>query len=78
MEKTRLTPSAETVRLRSFMGRAYMMDLAVLAETSDVVICTASAMGCRLLAVMVGWERVVKQGDWVNVDGEYGWEGIAW
>ncbi|KAK4154730.1 cytochrome P450 [Chaetomidium leptoderma] len=43
-------PSAETLRLRSLVGRAYMMDLAVLADASDVIVCTVSAVGCRLLA----------------------------
>jgi hypothetical protein len=77
-EKTRLPPSAETLRLRSYIGRAYMMDLAVLDGASDVVICTVSAMGCRLLAVMMGWETAFESGNWVNIDGDYGWTGISW
>ncbi|KAK0624695.1 hypothetical protein B0T17DRAFT_616885 [Bombardia bombarda] len=52
----RRATSPETIRLRSLMGRAYVMDLAVLADASDVVVCTVSAVGCRLLAVMMGWE----------------------
>jgi hypothetical protein len=76
-EKTRLAPSAETLRLRTLIGRAYMMDLAVLAGASDTVICTVSAMGCRLLAVMMGWEAAFESGNWVNIDGSYGWAGIA-
>ncbi|KJZ73554.1 hypothetical protein HIM_07110 [Hirsutella minnesotensis 3608] len=71
-------PSEETLKLRSFIGRAYMMDLAVLAGASDKVVCAVSAMGCRLLGVMMGWERAMEQGDWVNVDGEYGWSGLRW
>ncbi|KAK3901919.1 hypothetical protein C8A05DRAFT_34395 [Staphylotrichum tortipilum] len=68
--------SAETLRLRSLVGRAYMMDLTVLAEVSDVMVCTVSAAGCRLLAVMMGWESAVEEGNWVNIDGGYEWMGI--
>lgn len=74
---THADPSAETIRLRSLIGRAYMMDLAVLADVSDVVICTVSATGCRLLAVMMGWESAMEKGNWVNVDGRYAWTGIS-
>jgi hypothetical protein len=72
----RSTPSAETTRLRSLVGRAYMMDLAVLAGASDAVICTVSAMGCRILAVMMGWESASEKGNWVNIDGWYEWTGL--
>ncbi|KAG7293156.1 hypothetical protein NEMBOFW57_003202 [Staphylotrichum longicolle] len=71
-------PSAETLRLRSLVGRAYMMDLAVLADASDVIVCTVSAVGCRLLAVMMGWESAMDEGNWVNIDGGYGWMGLEW
>ncbi|KAK3300257.1 uncharacterized protein B0H64DRAFT_10723 [Chaetomium fimeti] len=71
-------PSAETLRLRSLVGRAYVMDLTVLADASDVVVCTVSAVGCRLLAVMMGWERAMDEGNWVNIDGGYGWLGLEW
>ncbi len=69
-------PSEQTVKLRSFIGRAYMMDLAVLAGASDKVVCAVSATGCRLLAVMMGWEEGIAGGRWVNVDGEYPWRGV--
>lgn len=71
-------PSEETLRLRSYVGRAYIMDLAVLAGASDNIVCAVSAMGCRLLAVMMGWEESIRGGRWVNVDGGYGWAGINW
>lgn len=71
-------PSPETRRLRSLVGRAYMMDLAVLAEASDVVVCTVSAVGCRLLAVMMGWESAMEEGNWVNIEGGNGWLGVDW
>lgn len=71
-------PSEQTLLLRSLVGRAYMMDLAVLSGASDQVVCAVSSMGCRLLAVMMGWEEAVDKGHWVNVDGSYEWTGINW
>ncbi|KAG9249865.1 uncharacterized protein F5Z01DRAFT_440567 [Emericellopsis atlantica] len=71
-------PSEQTIKLRSLIGRAYMMDLAVLAGASDGVICAVSAMGCRLLGVMMEWDKGVGGAGWVNVDGAYGWTGIDW
>jgi hypothetical protein len=76
-EARRFPPSAETLRLRSLVGRAYLMDLAVLAGASDAVVCTVSAVGGRLLAVMMGWEKAFERDGWVNIDGEYGWTGVA-
>ncbi|KAK1830016.1 hypothetical protein QBC39DRAFT_412110 [Podospora conica] len=67
----------EATRLRSLVGRAYMMDLAVLADSSDAVVCTASAVGCRLLAVMMGWGSAMERGDWRNIDGGMGWVGVT-
>ncbi|KAI1390153.1 uncharacterized protein F4822DRAFT_401019 [Hypoxylon trugodes] len=75
--QTTLKPSAETMRLRMLIGRAYMMDLAVLGQASDSVICTMSAMGCRLLAVIMGWEKAMEQGRWVNIDGDFQWTALA-
>lgn len=72
------SPSEEMLRLRSLVGRAYMMDMAVLAGASDKVVCAVSAMGCRLLAVMMGWERAMVHQDWVNIDGGYAWNGLIW
>lgn len=71
---------AETIRLRSLVGRAYLMDLAVLADLTEGggVVCAVGAMGCRLLAVMMGAERAFAKGEWVNVDGEFGWTGATW
>jgi hypothetical protein len=75
-ELKRSPPGEDTTRLRSMMGRAYMMDLAVLADASDFVICTVSAMGCRLLAVMMGWDSAFASGRWINIDGDYGWMAV--
>lgn len=71
-------PSEQTLQLRSLVGRAYMMDLAVLSTASDSVVCAVSTMGCRLLGVMMQWEKGVGGEGWVNVDGGFGWTGIAW
>ncbi|KAK0631816.1 hypothetical protein B0T14DRAFT_532416 [Immersiella caudata] len=69
-------PLEATLRLRSLVGRAYLMDLAVLADASDHVVCTASAAGCRLLAVMMGWEEAMEKGRWVNIDKGASWGGV--
>ncbi|UNI21107.1 hypothetical protein JDV02_007125 [Purpureocillium takamizusanense] len=71
-------PSEQTLKLRSFLGRAYAMDLAVLAGASDKVVCAVSATGCKLLGVMLGWERGMERGAWVNIDGGYSWSGLSW
>lgn len=72
----------DSLRLRSLVGRAYAMDLAVLAdmtsEPGSGVVCAVSSTGCRLLAVMMGYERAFRRGEWRNVDGEFGWNGFAW
>ncbi|KAM7207704.1 hypothetical protein V8F20_001971 [Naviculisporaceae sp. PSN 640] len=69
-------PSQETLRLRSLVGRAYVMDLAVLSDASDAIVCAVSSVGCRLLAVMMGWDSAIERGNWVNIDGGYGWLGV--
>jgi hypothetical protein len=76
-EKTASSP--ETLKMREFVGRAYLLDLAVLGEVSSGgIVCTVSSTGCRLLAVMMGWERAVEQKTWRNVDGLWDWKGIIW
>lgn len=75
--QTTFEPSAETMRLRGLIGRAYVMDLAVLGQASDVVICTMSAMACRLLAVIMGWEKSMDERKWVNIDGHYQWTPLS-
>jgi hypothetical protein len=35
-------------------------------------------MGCKLLAVMMGWENAIVKGRWVNIDGDFEWKGVAW
>jgi len=75
---TNLSPTEEALRLRELLGRAYLMDLAVLGGASDRVLCTVSSMGCRLLAVMMGWEHAMEKYGWVNIDGDFDWRGVAW
>ena len=72
-------PTTEAaVHLRELVGRAYLLDLAVLGRVSDKLVCTVSATGCRLLAVMMGWDRAVVESGWVNIDGDFEWRGVAW
>lgn len=75
---TTLPPTQEALRLRELVGRAYLMDLTVLGQISDKVVCTVSATGCRLLAVMMGWEKSIEQGGFVNIDGDFEWRGVSW
>jgi hypothetical protein len=56
----------------------HLLDLAVLGRASDKLVCTVSATGCRLLAVMMGWDRAVGEGSWVNIEGDFDWRGVAW
>lgn len=74
----RLPPTDAALHLRGLLGRAYLMDLAVLGHSSDKLVCTVSSMGCRLLAVMMGWERAIDKKGWVNIDGDFDWRGVAW
>ncbi|KUJ22498.1 uncharacterized protein LY89DRAFT_664314 [Mollisia scopiformis] len=75
---TKLPPTEEALRLRELVGRAYLMDLAVLGRASDRIVCTVSSMGCKVLAVMMGWESAVVDGRWVNIDGDFEWRGVSW
>lgn len=68
----RSNPTKEALQLRELLGRAYLLDLAMLAQ-SDKVVCGVSANACRILAVMLGWERAFEKNDWVNIDGGYQW-----
>jgi hypothetical protein len=65
------------MRLRELVGRAYLLDLAVVGK-ADAVICTVSSSACRILAVILGWESAINEGNWRNVDGEFDWRGVNW
>lgn len=71
----RTNPTKEALQLRELLGRAYLLDLAMLAQ-SDKVVCGVSSNACRILAVMLGWKRAFENGDWINVDGDYGWRAL--
>lgn len=70
---------AQTRQLREFVGRAYVLDLAVLAAAADGFVCAVSSATCRVLGVVAGWEAVTAAGGrgsesaWVNVDDGRGW-----
>jgi hypothetical protein len=70
--------NSNVLRIREGLARAYLLDLKVLGELSDHVVCGVSAIGCRILAVLMGWERGIKQGGWESVDGDFDWVGILW
>ncbi|KAF2832047.1 hypothetical protein CC86DRAFT_280304 [Ophiobolus disseminans] len=66
--------------LRELVGRAYLLDLAVLGK-ADTVVCTVSSVSCRLLGVMLGWESMLGKDSekrWRNVDGSFEWKGVVW
>lgn len=68
-------PSELSLKLRQLVARAYLLDLKILGQ-SDAVVCAVSSMGCRLLGVMMGWEKGMIKGKWKNVDGDYGWRAM--
>ena len=63
------------LQMRELVGRAYLLDLAILGE-SDGVVCAVSSASCRLLGVMLGWDAI-KDGRWMNVDDgrPWSWDG---
>jgi hypothetical protein len=68
-------PTEAAMKMRQIVGRAYLLDLAVLGQ-SDAIVCGISSAGCRVLGVMVGWDRI-KLDEWRNVDGKFGWQGLV-
>ena len=76
----RATPSAKAVAARELLARSYLLDMKILGEATDGVVCAVSAVACRLLAVMMGWERAIERRQWMNIDrpGDWDWTGIMW
>lgn len=70
-------PSTQALEVRGLIGRAYLLDLAVLGQ-ADRVVCGVSSNSCRILAVMMGWEKAIVRGEWMNVDGDWDWSDIVW
>jgi hypothetical protein len=64
-----------TARMRELVGRAYVLDLAILGA-SDGVVCAVSSASCRVLGAMLGWDAI-KDGRWMNVDDgrPWSWDG---
>ncbi|KAL8731755.1 MAG: hypothetical protein Q9166_003202 [cf. Caloplaca sp. 2 TL-2023] len=76
-ERPTTAPNEESLRLREYVGRAYLLDLKVVGN-ADRVVCGVSSFGCRILGVMKGWEEVQEGGGWRSVDGGYGgWVGLV-
>jgi hypothetical protein len=80
-------PSDAALRLRELIGRAYLLDIAVLGSASDSIVCGVSSVTCRLLGVMMGWDAIIAgqrsaggstRHVWKNVDGDFEWKGIIW
>ena len=76
------TDPRDTQQMREYIARSYLLDLAILSRASERVICVASSSGCRILGIMMGWDRIVgsaRKGGmngWVNVD--YGVREVDW
>jgi hypothetical protein len=68
--------SNEAMQMRELVGRAYLLDLAVLGR-ADAVVCAVSSAACRVLAVMMGYHKAIQKGLWKNVDGGYPWQGLV-
>ena len=71
----RTQPTEEARQLREFIGRAYLLELSILGH-SDRVVCAVSSYTCRILAVMMGWDRAFERGHWKNVDGNHDWRAL--
>lgn len=65
----------QAMALRQLVGRGYLLDLAVLGN-ADAVVCASSSAACRVLGVMMGWDKVAG-GSWRNVDANryWSWDG---
>lgn len=67
---------------RAQMGKSYVMDLKIMGELAaragGSAICDISSVTCRLLAVIMGWQKGILDGGWVNIDGDFDWNGVDW
>lgn len=68
-------PTKEALQVRELIGRSYLLDLTTLAD-SDRIVCAVSSHTCRILAVMMGWDRAINKAHWVNIDGNFEWRGF--
>jgi len=60
------------------MAREYFRDVKILGETAGKLFCGGNGNTCRVLAVVMGWQKAVEEEGWVNVDGGGGWFGVDW
>jgi hypothetical protein len=74
-----------TVEERVIMGQEFLIQLRVVAELAarggvdkGGVLCASGSATCRLLAVMLGWEKAIENERWKDVDGDMGWSGVDW
>lgn len=70
-----------SVEERVEVGRRYVRDLKTLGEMAGrkgCAVCGGGSVTCRLVAVVMGWDRAVVKGGWVNVDGGFDWHGVDW
>ncbi|KAF8538564.1 hypothetical protein BDD12DRAFT_806024 [Trichophaea hybrida] len=74
-----------SVEERRRVGEEFLVQIEVvrrLVERGAVdeggVVCAAGSAMCRLLAVMVGWEKSVVKERWWDVEGGLGWRGVDW
>ena len=72
------------VEERVRIGKEFLVQVAVVAELvrrgkeGGGVVCAAGSSTCRLLAVMMGWEKAIGKGRWKDVDGGLGWRDVDW
>ncbi|KAI5817225.1 hypothetical protein BZA77DRAFT_245206, partial [Pyronema omphalodes] len=74
-----------TVEERVTVGREFLIQLRVVAELAKRggvekggVLCAGGSATCRLLAVMLGWEKAIENERWKDIDGDMGWWGVDW
>lgn len=71
-----------TMTQRAQIGKSYLRDLKILGELAaragGGAVCDVASVTCRLIAVIMGWERAILEGGWTNIDGEFDWHGVDW
>lgn len=67
---------------RAQMGISYVRDLKIMGELAaragSSAVCDVASVTCRLVAVVMGWDRAILEKGWVNTDGEFDWNGVDW
>lgn len=60
------------------LAREYFRDVKILGETTEKLFCGGNGNTCRVMAVVMGWQKAVEEEGWVNVDDGRGWFGVDW